>query len=165
MVVDGCGECGEGDINVSEPLYYKLTGGDRSSPSFSPSAFLSFEFTDCSPYINDTIKMVVKKGGSAYYQALNFANTKQPIVAVQVNGQTLRRGTDNYFAWNPSAPINPNTLFAVALLGENREVLRARLSSADLGVQFSSVASPASNGNTTPAPAPADSNSTTPKGE
>lgn len=31
---------------------------------------------DCSPLIDGTIKVLVKRGGSAYYQSFNFANAR-----------------------------------------------------------------------------------------
>jgi hypothetical protein len=58
----------------------------------------------------------------------------------QVNGQTLQRGSDNFWAWNPGQPIDPTAPLDLEVAGSNRQVLRARVPSllnADLGVQFS----------------------------
>jgi hypothetical protein len=59
----------------------------------------------------------------------------------QVNGQRLQHGTDNFWAWNPGAPIDPSAPLTVAL-ASGRQAVRARvpaLRSADLGVQFRSA--------------------------
>lgn len=150
-VVDLCGECYEGDLNIAGPLFKELSGRD---PHPNPSLALSWEIADCSHYINSTIKMLVKPQGSAYYQAFNFANSRQPIIAVQVNGDLLKHETNNYWSWNPSkGAINPRGPFDFALLGANRQILRVRLPrlvSSDLKVQFAA----------TPEPTPAPSNAT-----
>jgi len=105
QIVDQCGECFDADLNIGYPLFEKISG---RSPASNPTLSLSWQFIDCSSYINDTIKMLVKPGGSAYYQAFNFANSRQVITAVQVNGQLLRHESNHYWSWNPtSGPINP----------------------------------------------------------
>jgi hypothetical protein len=63
---------------------------------------MSWEFVDCSPHVASSIKMLIKPGGNAYFQAFNFANPRHTITAVQVNGERLRLGTDNFWAWSPS---------------------------------------------------------------
>lgn len=139
QVVDNCGECFDADMTVATPLFTELTG---RQPNVNPSVTLSWEFIDCSPYINTTIKMLVKPGGSAYYQAFNFANSRYVITAAQINGQRLKHESDNYWSWSPTGgPIDPRGPFSIALLGENRQVLRVRigqLRSQDLKVQFAS---------------------------
>jgi hypothetical protein len=37
---------------------------------------VSWDFVDCSPFIDGTIKVLVKRGGNAYYQSFNFANAR-----------------------------------------------------------------------------------------
>ena len=62
----------------------------------------------------------------------------RPVCRPQVNGQRLQHGTDNFWAWNPGAPIDPSAPLTVAL-ASGRQAVRARvpaLRSADLGVQF-----------------------------
>jgi hypothetical protein len=139
QVVDLCGECFDGDMTIGGSLFKEVVG---RNPNPNPSVALSWEFTDCSPFINSTIKMLTKPGGSAYYQAFNFANARQPILAVQVNGDRLRHETNNFWSWNPSrGAINPRGPFDVALLGANRQVLRVRLPSlrsTDMKIQFAS---------------------------
>lgn len=140
QVVDLCGECFDGDINIAGPLFKELSG---RNPNPNPSLALSWEFSDCSPYINTTIKMLVKPGGSAYYQAFNFANARQPILAAQVNGDRLRHETNNFWSWNPTkGAIDPRGPFDIALLGANKQVLRVRiprLRSSDLKIQFAAT--------------------------
>lgn len=80
QIVDQCGACADADMNIAGPLFQKLSG--RSGGS-EPSIAISWQVVDCSPYINGTIKMLVKPGGTAYYQAFNFAESRQPITAVQ----------------------------------------------------------------------------------
>lgn len=105
QIVDQCGECFDADLNIGYPLFEKISG---RSPAGNPTLSLSWQFVECSPYINDTIKMLVKPRGNAYYQAFNFANSRQVITAVQVNGQLLRHDSDHFWSWNPSSgPINP----------------------------------------------------------
>jgi len=99
QIVDMCGECFDGDMNIATPLFERISGR-QANPT--PSIAVSWEFVDCSPYINSTIKMLVKPGGSAYYQAFNFANSRQVITAVQVNGQRLKHQTNNDWTWSPS---------------------------------------------------------------
>jgi hypothetical protein len=104
-IVDQCGECLDADLNIGSPLFETISG---RSPSSNPNLSLSWQFIDCSSYINDTIKMLVKPGGTAYYQAFNFANSRQVVTAVQVNGQLLRHETNHYWSWSPAnGPINP----------------------------------------------------------
>lgn len=137
QVVDLCGECFDGDMTVGGSLFKELVG---RNPNPNPSVALSWQFTECSPYINSTIKMLIKPGGSAYYQAFNFANAKQPILAAQVNGDRLKHESNNFWSWNPSrGAINPRGPFDIALLGANRQVIRVRLpklKSTDLTIQF-----------------------------
>jgi len=137
QVVDLCGECFDGDMTVGGSLFKELVG---RNPNPNPSVALSWEFTECSPFINSTIKMLIKPGGSAYYQAFNFANAKQPILAAQVNGDRLKHESNNFWSWNPSrGAINPRGPFDIALLGANRQVIRVRLpklKSTDLTIQF-----------------------------
>ena len=95
----------DADLNIGYPLFEKISGRTANA---NPNLALSWQFIDCSPYINSTIKMLVKPGGNAYYQAFNFANSRQVITAVQVNGQLLRHETNNYWSWSPSSgAINP----------------------------------------------------------
>ena len=49
----------------AQPLFQKIAGR-AANPN--PSLAISWDFIDCSPYVNTTIKMLVKPGGSAYYQ-------------------------------------------------------------------------------------------------
>jgi hypothetical protein len=113
QIVDQCGECRDADINIGYPLFEKISG---RSPSANPNLALSWQFIDCSQYINSTIKMLVKPGGSAYYQAFNFANSRQVVTAVQVNGQLLRHETNHYWSWSPSSgPINPRVRRKIAI--------------------------------------------------
>ncbi len=105
QIADQCGECLDADVNINYPLFEKISG---RSPAPNPNLSLSWQFVDCSDYINGTIKMLVKPGGSAFYQAFNFADSRQVITAVQVNGQLLKHETNNYWSWSPaSGPINP----------------------------------------------------------
>jgi hypothetical protein len=87
--------------------------------------------------------MLVKPGGSAYYQAFNFANSRHVIQAVQVNGQRLKHESDHYWSWSPTGgPIDPRGPFDFAFLGANRQVLRVRvgqLVSQDLKIQFAAT--------------------------
>lgn len=171
QIVDLCGACSAADMNIAGPLFQNLTG---RSGGTNPTITLSWEYVDCSPYINGTIKMLVKPGGTAYYQAFNFANARQPIMAVQVNGQLLQHGSNNYWSWNPTGgPINPNGPFDFALLGANRQILQVRLTrleSVDLGVQFAPNASPpsaeqaATANKTTPPPPPTPASAPAPAG-
>lgn len=55
------------------------------------------------------------------------ARVLQPIAAVAVNGDRLRRSTSNWWDWNPGAPIDPRGPFEIALLSSNREVLRIKV--------------------------------------
>jgi hypothetical protein len=132
-----CGECWDADLTVATPLFRSLVGRE---PSPNPSVAISWEFVDCSPQINGTIKMLQKPNGSAYYQAFNFANSAQVIIAARVNGQLLKHESNNFWSWSPvGGPINPRGPFEFDLMGANKEVLRPRLPqlrSADLGVQF-----------------------------
>lgn len=41
-----------------------------------PGLKVSWDFVDCSPFIDGTIKVLVKRGGNAYYQSFNFANAR-----------------------------------------------------------------------------------------
>lgn len=138
QIVDMCGECWDADLTVATPLFRSLVGRD---PNPNPSVAVSWEFVDCFPHINGTIKMLQKPGGSAYYQAFNFANSAQVIIAARVNGQLLKHESNNFWSWSPvGGPINPRGPFEFDLMGANRAVLRAhlpQLRSADLGVQFS----------------------------
>lgn len=136
----------DADINIAQPLFEKLAGRPPNAAGAvgfggGPSLQVSWDFVDCGELINGTIKMLVKPGGSAYFQSLNFANSREMITAVQVNGELLRHSTSNYWDWSPArGPIAPRAGFNIALLGANREILRARipqLRSQDIGVQFS----------------------------
>ncbi|KAI3434688.1 hypothetical protein D9Q98_002751 [Chlorella vulgaris] len=140
QIVDLCGDCFGADISLSMPAFLNFTG---AAPASNPTLEVSWEFVDCSDLIDGTIKMLVKRGGNAYYQSFNFANARVPIAAVAVNGDRLRRSTSNWWDWNPGAPIDPRGPFEIALLSSNREVLRikvTRLQSQDVGVQFKSAA-------------------------
>eukprot|EP00887_Chlorella_sp_A99_P003615 scaffold7.g3615.t1 len=136
QVVDLCGDCFDADLALATPLFLNLTGRELGS---NPTIQLSWEFTDCIPYINGTIKMLVKPNGNAYYQAFNFANSLYPIVAVQINGDRLKHNTDNYWEWNPGKAISARGPFDLAFQASNTQVLRVRLTqlrSQDLKVQF-----------------------------
>ena len=39
--------------------------------------------------------MLVKPGGTAYFQSFNFGNSRQVITAAQVNGQRLKHESNN----------------------------------------------------------------------
>uniref|UniRef100_A0A1D1ZQJ3 Expansin-like EG45 domain-containing protein n=1 Tax=Auxenochlorella protothecoides TaxID=3075 RepID=A0A1D1ZQJ3_AUXPR len=146
QVLDYCGNCYDADLTIAQPLFVALTG---RQPSPNPSALISWEFVDCAPYSNGTIKMLVKQGGSAYYQAFSFANSIYTITAAQLNGDRLVHGTDNYWSWNPVSTIDPAGPFTLDILGSNGQVLQVvlpALVSTDLGLQF-----------TPPAPVPAPS--------
>lgn len=148
MVVDYCGNCYDADMAIANPLFLALTG--RSS-SPNPSALFSWEFIDCAPYVNGTIKMLVKQGGNAYYQAVSFANSIVTITAAQMNGDLLTHGADNFWSWNPAGAIDSSGPFYLDILGSNGEILQftlPTLQSTDLGAQFT-VATAAA-----PAPAP-----------
>lgn len=137
-IVDLCGECVDGDLTIFGALFSRLAGRDAHP---NPRLAISWQFTDCSPFINSSIKMLVKPNGSPYYQAFNFANSRQPITAVQVNGQRLKHENNNYWSWNPTGgSINPwSGPFTFALLGDNGQVLKFRiasLKSQDTKVQF-----------------------------
>jgi hypothetical protein len=84
--------------------------------------------------------MLVKPGGTAYFQSFNFGNSRQVITAAQINGQRLKHESDNFWSWSPTqGAIDPRGPFEFALLGETRQVLRVRvgqLRSQDLAVQF-----------------------------
>lgn len=141
-VVDECGECRNADLNIATPLFEELSG--RSSYS-NPNLAISWEWVDCSPYINGTIKMLVRPGGTAYYQSFGFPNSRQVITAVVVNGERLRHTTAHLWEWNPGQPIDPTRGFEFAFLGANREILRVavgQLRSQDLLVQFSGPSKP-----------------------
>lgn len=135
-IVDQGGELFDGDVTISGSLFNELTGRDIS---VNPTIAVSWNFVSCEDFIDSALKMLVKPGGSAYYQALSFSNSRQPILAVMVNGDRLRHESNHYWSWNPSKPINPRGGFDVAILGANKQVLRARLPtlrSSDLGIQF-----------------------------
>jgi hypothetical protein len=52
---------------------------------FRPNpAQVSWDIISCAPLTQGTIKLLLKQGGSAFYQALNLSNAAQPIVAVKV---------------------------------------------------------------------------------
>lgn len=105
QVVDLCGECFDGDLNIPGPVFKELAG---RNPNPNPSLAMSWEFGDCSDFIDTTIKMLVKPDGSAYFQAFNFANARQPIIAAQANGDLLKHESNNFWTWYPSkGPINP----------------------------------------------------------
>ncbi|KAL4860181.1 hypothetical protein ACK3TF_000377 [Chlorella vulgaris] len=136
LVVDVCGSCSGSDLSIAIPLFKNLTGRDAGS---NPSIVVSWDLISCAPYTVGTIKMLVKAGGSAFFQAFGFSNYVVPIAQVQVNGTRLQQGSDGFYSYNPGSPIDPSAPLAVALLGANREVLRATvpsLRSADLGFQF-----------------------------
>ncbi|KAL4423245.1 hypothetical protein ABPG77_000037 [Micractinium sp. CCAP 211/92] len=136
LVVDLCGSCTGLDMSISYPLFVNLTGRD---PGPTPSIVMSWDLIPCANLTSGTIKMLLKKGGQAYYQAFGFSNSAVPIVGVAVNGTRLQHGSDNYWQWNPGSPIDPLAPLDIALAGSDREVLRVRLPSlrsADLGVQF-----------------------------
>ncbi|KDD75789.1 hypothetical protein H632_c498p0 [Helicosporidium sp. ATCC 50920] len=136
QIIDSCGNCPGADISIANPLFQTLTG---RLPSPKPNALISWEFIDCAPRLSGSIKMLVKPGGSIYYQAFNFANSIDVIRGVEMNGFLLDHGEDNYWAWNPRSPINPAGPFRLAILGSAGQVLRVELPvlrSLDLGVQF-----------------------------
>ncbi|KAL4434342.1 hypothetical protein ABPG75_000783 [Micractinium tetrahymenae] len=138
LVVDLCGSCTGLDMSVSFPLFVNLTGRD---PGPNPSIVMSWDLIPCGNLTVGTIKMLLKKGGQAFYQAFGFSNSAVPIVGVAVNGTRLQHGSDNYWQWNPGSPIDPLAPLDIALAGSSRQVLRVRLPSlrsADLGVQFKS---------------------------
>ena len=55
---------------------------------------------------------------SAYFQAFNFANSRQVITAVQANGQRLKHETSNYWSWSPTGkPIDPKVREPLFWLG------------------------------------------------
>ncbi|PRW57682.1 Expansin 1 [Chlorella sorokiniana] len=121
QVVDLCGDCYDNDIAMAIPAWQNLTGKD---PSNNPNVEISWDYVDCAPFINGTIKMLIKPGGNAYFQAFNFANSIMPITAVQLNGDRLRHSTNHFWEWNPGKAINPPGPFQLALLGSNKQVLR-----------------------------------------
>jgi hypothetical protein len=83
----------DADINVAAPLFQKLAGTEANAVGVNaatgPQLQLSWEFVECGELVNGTIKMLVKPGGSAYYQSLNFANSRSVITAVAVNGKAI----------------------------------------------------------------------------
>lgn len=137
LIVDVCGNCEDAGISVPINMFLNLTDSTELEAS---TALVSWEFVDCSPYIYGTIKMLVKSGGTIYYQALNFSNSRYVIKAAEINGERLTHGADNYWSWNPGSPINVNGNFAVAILASTGEILSVSgikgLKSTDLGVQF-----------------------------
>ncbi|KAI7835849.1 hypothetical protein COHA_010246 [Chlorella ohadii] len=142
QVVDLCGDCYDYDIAMAIPAWQNLTGKHVhywKDPSNNPNVEISWDYVDCAPFINGTIKMLIKPGGNAYFQAFNFANSIVPITAVQLNGDRLRHSTNHFWEWNPGKAINPKGPFQLALLGSNKQVLRVtfkELRSQDLKVQF-----------------------------
>ena len=60
QIVDACGECFDADMNIATPLFAKLAGRE---PNPNPSLAVSWDYVDCSAYINTSIKMLVKPGG------------------------------------------------------------------------------------------------------
>lgn len=140
QVVDYCGNCYDADLTIATPLFTRLTG---RAPLPNPSALVSWQWVDCAPYTNGTIKMLVKTGGNAYYQAVSFANSIYTITAAQLNGNNLVHGSDNYWSWNPTAAINPNGPFQLALLasdGQIKQLTLPALQSTDLGFQWTAAA-------------------------
>ncbi|GAB4818173.1 hypothetical protein N2152v2_005219 [Parachlorella kessleri] len=133
-VVDLCGDCFDADLSIAQPLFQNLTGAR------GPSASISWEWVACPDLIQGNIKMLQKPQGTAYYQAFSFANSIQPVIAVRMNGQLLKRSASgNWWEWNPGQAINPRGPFKVDLLGANKQVLSVTLPtlrSLDLGVQF-----------------------------
>jgi hypothetical protein len=123
QIVDACGgTCFDADMTVATPLFEKLAGRPANP---NPSLAISWDYVDCSPFLNTTIKMLVKPGGSAYFQSFNFANSRQVITAVQVNGQRLRHETNNYWSWTPTGkPIDPK-VNALSLSAPGRCPMRA----------------------------------------
>ena len=97
--------------------------------------------------------MLVKPGGNAYFESLNFANVNGVIKAVQISSAAaprvlLKRGSDNSWTYNPA-----DGPFQLSLLGTSNEVLRVQLpalKTADIGVQFKGA--PPANGTAAAAP-------------
>ena len=144
-VVDLCGRCFGADMNIATPMFANLTSQDPSKEITSKQIVISWRFVDCSPYINGTIKMLVKPDGNAYFQAFSFSNSRQPIVAVallQGNGVPpvrLRKSSSNWWEYNPGQVIDPRATYGLVLLGANRQVLQVAirgLVNQDLGVQY-----------------------------
>lgn len=98
-VVDQGGELFDGDLTISGALFVELAGRELGA---NPSLTVSWQFDECQDYIDTPIKMLVKPGGSAYYQALSFSNSRQPILAVMVNGDRLKHESNNYWSWSPT---------------------------------------------------------------
>lgn len=147
-VVDICGRCFGADMNIATPMFANLTSQDATINVTSKQIAISWRFVDCSPYINGTIKMLVKPDGNAYFQAFSFSNSRQPIAAVallQGNGVPpvrLRQSSSNWWNFNPGQVIDPRATFGLALLGANRQVLQVAirgLINQDLGVQYNLV--------------------------
>lgn len=134
MVVDLCGNCFDADLSLAQPLFQNLTG------SRGPNALISWEWVPCGELLQGNIKMMQKPGGTAFYQAFSFANSRQPVVAVRINNQLLKHNSGgNWWEWNPGQAINPRGPFKLDLLGNNRQVLSVvinQLRPTDLGVQF-----------------------------
>lgn len=83
-VVDQGGELFDGDLTLAGSLFKELTGREIGA---NPAISVSWEFLpSCGDYIDSAIKVLVKPGGSAYYQALSFSNSREAILAVMVNG-------------------------------------------------------------------------------
>ena len=53
-VVDFCGPCFDADMNMAAPLFAALSGRDGG---VNPQLAVSWEWTDCSLFINTTIKV------------------------------------------------------------------------------------------------------------
>lgn len=159
-VVDLCGRCFGADMNIATPMFANLTSQDPTMEITSKQIAISWRFVDCSPYINGTIKMLVKPDGNAYFQAFSFSNSRQPIVEVallQGNGVPpvrLRKSSSNWWEYNPGQVIDPRATYGLALLGANRQVLQVAirgLVNQDLGVQYDLINS---NSNNIPADTP-----------
>ena len=167
-VVDLCGRCFGADMNIATPLFSNLTLQDPALEITNRQIAVSWRFVDCSPFIEGTIKMLVKPDGNAYFQAFSFSNSRQPIVAatlLQGNGVPpvrLRRSTSNWWEYNPGKVIDASASYGLALLGANRQVLQIVLRglvNQDLGVQYDIVTQ---NSTIPPPPPPAAASILTP---
>lgn len=131
MVVDKCPECAHGALDFSYPAYSAVTG------SWPNRLTVSWEFVDCSSFIDGTIKMWPKDGGNAYWQAFYFANARYQLQSVTLNGEPLQRQTFGFWIHSGSAPSGSAELVFTAVNGETVSAkLDSVFSQQDLEIQF-----------------------------
>lgn len=90
-VVDSCGSCEYGDIDLSIPMYTDLIQEPIGRTK------VSWEWVSCNTIIDGTIKLVLQSGSSIWWLGLQVNNAIAETKNITINNNKLIPSTYNYW--------------------------------------------------------------------